>query len=134
MRIPLGEEDDEFEVWDGVWGAGLSLSYETETVDWFLSMGASYWIFEDTEPVEWSVSIDLGRNHVDRMQFLVETDMNWDEEGKFFFSTGPAYYYRFNDNTHFRAEWKHDLVSEVSDKNPDHGNGDRFGLGVGFVF
>lgn len=134
LRIPLGEEDDEFEVWDGVWGGGLSLSYETETVDWFVNVGAGFWVFEDPEPAEWSMNIDLGRNHRDRMQFLVETDIKWDDEGKFFVSSGPAFYMRFTDVVHVRAEWKHDFVSKVSDRTPDHGNGDRVGMAIGFVF
>lgn len=134
IRVPIGREDDEFEVWDGVWGGGLSLSYETETVDWFINVGGGVWIFEHPEPAEWSASIDLGRNHLDRMQFLIETDMKWDDEGKFFLSSGPAYYLRMTDNIHFRAEWKHDFVSEVSDKTADHGQGDRVSVGIGFVY
>jgi hypothetical protein len=134
LRIPLGQEDDEFEVWDGVWGGGLSLGYETETYNWFIATSAGFWVFEDPEPAEWSYSLDLGWNARDNMQLLWESDLSWDDENKFFLSSGPALYWRWNDNTHIRIEWKHDFVSRVTSDRPDHGNGDRFSAGIGFVF
>jgi len=134
VRIPLGKEDDEFEVWDGVWGGGVWAGYETETYDWFFATGAGFWIFEQPEPAEWSFNLDLGWNVREDTQLLIETDLKWDDEGKFFASSGPALYYRFSDIVHCRVEWKHDFVSEVSDHAPDHGNGDRISIGVGFVF
>ena len=134
LRIPLGKEDDEFEVWDGVWGGGLSLGYETETYHWFIATSAGFWVFEQPEPAEWSYSLDLGWNARDDMQILWESDLSWDDENKFFLSAGPALYWRWNDKTHIRIEWKHDFVSRVTSDRPDHGNGDRFSAGVGFVF
>jgi hypothetical protein len=134
LRIPLGKEDDEFEVWDGVWGGGLSFGYETETYHWFIATSAGFWVFEQSEPAEWSYSLDLGWNARDDMQILWESDLSWDDENKFFLSAGPALYWRWNDKTHIRIEWKHDFVSRVTSDRPDHGNGDRFGAGVGFVF
>jgi hypothetical protein len=134
LRIPLGKEDDEFEVWDGVWGGGLSFGYETETYHWFIATSAGFWVFEQPEPAEWSYSLDLGWNARDDMQILWESDLSWDDENKFFLSAGPALYWRWNDKTHIRIEWKHDFVSRVNSDRPDHGNGDRFGAGVGFVF
>ena len=134
LRIPLGKEDDEFEVWDGVWGGGLSLGYETETYHWFIATSAGFWIFEQPEPAEWSYSLDLGWNAREDMQILWESDLSWDDENKFFLSAGPALYWRWNDKTHIRIEWKHDFVSRVTSDRPDHGNGDRFSAGVGFVF
>ena len=134
LRIPLGKEDDEFEVWDGVWGGGLSLGYETETYHWFIATSAGFWIFEQPEPAEWSYSLDLGWNAREDMQILWESDLSWDDENKFFLSAGPALYWRWNDKTHIRIEWKHDFVSRVNSDRPDHGNGDRFSAGVGFVF
>ena len=44
LRIPLGREDDEFEVWDGVWGSGLSFGYETETYHLFLATSSGFWM------------------------------------------------------------------------------------------
>jgi hypothetical protein len=114
LRIPLGKEDDEFEVWDGVWGSGLSLGYETETYHWFIATSAGFWIFEQPEPAEWSYSLDLGWNARDDMQILWESDLSWDDENKFFLSAGPALYWRWNDKIHIRIEWKHDFVSRVS--------------------
>ncbi len=134
LRIPSGKEDDEFEVWDGVWGSGLSLGYETETYHWFIATSAGFWVFEQPEPAEWSYSLDLGWNVRDDMQILWESDLSWDDENKFFLSAGPALYWRWNDKTHIRIEWKHDFVSRVTSNRPDHGNGDRFSAGVGFVF
>ncbi len=134
LRIPLGKEDDEFEVWDGVWGSGLSLGYETETYHWFIATSAGFWVFEQPEPAEWSYSLDLGWNVRDDMQILWESDLSWDDENKFFLSAGPALYWRWNDKIHIRIEWKHDFISRVSSDQPDHGNGDRFSGGVGFVF
>ena len=134
LRIPLGKEDDEFEVWDGVWGGGLSLGYETETYHWFFATSAGFWIFEQPEPAEWTYSLDLGWNTREDMQILWESDLSWDDENKFFLSAGPALYWRWNDKTHIRIEWKHDFVSRVTSDRPDHGNGDRFSAGVGFVF
>ena len=134
LRIPLGKEDDEFEVWDGVWGSGFSLGYETETYHWFFATSAGFWIFEQPEPAEWTYSLDLGWNAREDMQILWESDLSWDDENKFFLSAGPALYWRWNDKTHIRIEWKHDFVSRVTSDRPDHGNGDRFSAGVGFVF
>ena len=134
IRIPLGKEDDEYEVWNGVWGGGLSFGYETETYDWFIATSAGFWIFEQPEPAEWSYSLDIGWNARENLQLLIETDLKWDEDGEFFASSGPAIYYRFSDQVHCRLEWKHEFISDVSDHTADHGNGDRFSVGVGFVF
>ena len=134
LRIPLGKEDDEFEVWDGVWGSGLSFGYETETYDWFFATSAGFCIFEQPEPAEWTYSLDLGWNAREDVQILWESDLSWDDESKFFLSAGPALYLRWNDNIHIRIASKHDFVSRVSSSRPDHGNGDRFSVGVGFVF
>ena len=134
LRIPVGKEDDEFEVWDGVWGGGLSFGYETETYHWFIATSAGFWVFEEPVPAEWSYSLDLGWNARDDMQILWESDLGWDDGNKFFLSAGPAIYWRWSDKTHIRIEWKHDFVSHVTSDRPDHGNGDRFSAGIGFVF
>ena len=133
-RIPIGKENDAFEVWDGVWGGGLLFGYETETFDWFFATSVGLWIFEQPEPAEWIYSLDLGWNLREDLQLLIETDLKWDDDGKFFASSGPAIYHRFSDRVHGRIEWKHDLISDVSDHRPDHGNGDRVSIGIGFVF
>ena len=134
FRIPLGREDDEFEVWDGVWGSGLSFGYETETYIWFFATNFGFWIFEQPEPAEWSYSLDLGWNAREDVQILWESDLSWDDEGRFSLSAGPALYWRWSDKTHIRIEWKQDFISRVTLDRPDHGNGERFSAGVGFVF
>ncbi|MGC6424947.1 MAG: hypothetical protein ACON4O_08190 [Lentimonas sp.] len=134
IRVPLGEKNDGYSVPDRVWGAGAFLGYETETYNWFFATGASFWVFEQVEPTEWSYTVDLGWNARDNMQLLIETDLKWDDDNAFTASTGPALYWRWSDHVHTRIEWKHDVVSRVSTHTPDHGNGDRISVGVGFVF
>ena len=77
---------------------------------------------------------DLGWNALDYLQILWESDLHWDDDDAFIVSAGPAIYARFSDNVHARFEWKYDFVSEVSSHEPDHGNGDRLSIGIGFVF
>jgi len=134
VRVPLGNKDNSYQVADRVWGTGVSIGYETETYHWFFATSASAWVFEDPEPAEWSWSIDLGWNARDNMQILWESDFKWDDEDALFLSAGPAFYWRLNDHTHTRIEWKHDFISDVSTHAPDHGNGDRLSIGIGFVF
>jgi len=134
VRIPLGNKSGDYEVADRVWGAGLSAGYETETYNWFFATGVSAWTFEKDEPAELSYSLDLGWNALDHMQILIETDVKWDDDDAFWVSSGPAIYWRWSDHVHSRIEWKHDFVSKVSSHEPDHGNGDRVSVGVGFVF
>ena len=134
VRIPMGEAKDSYEVANRVWGGGLFAGYETETYDWFFATGVSAWLFENPEPAEWHYSLDLGWNALDYLQILLESDFHWDDDDAFVLSSGPAIYARFSDNIHARIEWKHDFVSEVSSHEPDHGNGDRLSIGIGFVF
>ncbi|MDP4693016.1 MAG: hypothetical protein NWS00_00565, partial [Opitutales bacterium] len=135
LRVPIGEKgDDGYQVPDRVWGTGLSVGYETETYDWFFATSAGFWFFEQPEPAEWSWSLDLGWNARDNMQLLLESDLKWDDDNAFTLATGPALYWRWSDHVHTRIEWKHDVVSKVSTHTPDHGNGDRWSIGIGFVF
>lgn len=134
VRVPLGKADDSYEVANRVWGGGLFAGYETETYNWFFASGISVWVFEGPEPAEWHYSLDLGWNALDYLQILWESDLHWDDDDAFIVSAGPAIYARFSDIVHARFEWKHDFVSEVSSHEPDHGNGDRWSIGIGFVF
>ena len=134
VRVPLGKADDSYEVANRVWGGGLFAGYETETYNWFFASGIGAWLFENPEPAEWHYSLDLGWNALDYLQILWESDLHWDDDDAFIVSAGPAIYARFSDNVHARFEWKHDFVSEVSSHEPDHGNGDRLSIGIGFVF
>ena len=133
VRIPLDNGDD-YEVWDHVWGAGLSLGYETETRGWFFGTGVTAWLFETEEPAEISGSIDLGWNFRENAQFTWETDLKFEADGTVFVQAGPALYWRFTDEIHGRVDWKHDFYSKAGGTDLDHGNGDRVSIGVGFVF
>ena len=129
LRIPLGREDDGFEVWDGVWGSGLSFGYETETyIGFLLPVLASGSLSSQSQRSGLTRSTSAGMR--EDMQILWESDLSWDDESKFFLSAGPALYWRWNDKTHIRIEWKHDFVSRVTSSRPDHGNGDRFSAGI----
>ena len=134
VRIPLGQADSGYEVANRVWGAGFSIGYETETYDWFFASSASAWTFESRQPAAWSLSIDLGWNARDNMQLLWESDFKWDDDAAYTYAAGPALYWRWNDHTHTRIEWKHDFISRVSRHKADHGNTDRVSIGIGFVF
>lgn len=134
LRVPLGSKDSSYQVANRVWGTGISVGYETETYQLFFATSASAWVFEDPEPAEYGWSLDLGWNARDNMQLLWESDFKWDDEDALSLSAGPALYWRWNDHTHIRVEWKHDYISEVSRDTPDHGNGDHLSGGIGFVF
>jgi len=134
LRVPLGRKDSSYQVADRVWGTGISVGYETETYYLFLATSASAWVFENPKPAEWSWSLDIGWNARDNMQLLWESDFKWDADHAMSLSAGPALYWRWNDHTHIRIEWKHDFISDVNRHAPDHGNGDRLSGGIGFVF
>ncbi len=132
MRVPLASKD-EYDVWDHVWGSGLSAGYETETRRWFFAADATYWTFIEGEPEEWHASLDTGWNFRDNAQLLWENDAHHATDGTAYYAAGPALYWRWNDHTHLRASWKHDFYSKASRDTPDHGNGDSIILGIGFV-
>ena len=134
VRVPLGKKVPHYSVAKRVWGSGLSLGYETESYHWFFATGVTGWIFESTEPAEWSASIDVGWNARKDLQLLWESDFKWNDEEAFSLEAGPALYWRYNDRVHTRLEWKHDFVSQVSRNRTKYGNGDRLSLGIGFVY
>ncbi len=135
LRIPLDDRgEDNYDVWNRVWGVGLSFGYETETPTLFFSIGAGFWVFEEPENVEMSASLDLGWNFRDNAQLLWESDVKWQDDSTLFISAGPALYWRLADQIHGRIEWKHDFHSEVGYNELDHGNGDMLRVGLGFVY
>lgn len=134
LRVPTAGNDS-YEIGDGVWGAGLSLGYETETTDWFFAFGASAWTFEQDEPFQAGLSVDFGRNIFafdSSGQLTWETDFTWEDDGSRLLSAGPALYWKFTDTIHFKAEWKHDFYDKRG--TLDHGNGDTIKIGLGFVY
>lgn len=133
LRIPLNSRDN-YNVWDHAFGRGVYLGYETETRNWFFSTGGSYWIFDKGEPSYQHYNFDLGWNAKDNMQILWENDFHYQDDGKEFISAGPALYYRQSDNTHYRLEYKHSYKYSTANNKSDHIGGNRFNIGVGFVY
>lgn len=134
LRVPLAGED-EYEIGNGEWGGGLSLGYETETPELFVNFGLSAWVFDDQEPFQAGANLDLGRNIFafgSSGQILWETDFIWEDDGSLLLKSGPAVYWKLTDTSHFRIEWKHDFIDRRGIL--DHGNGETFKIGIGFVF
>jgi len=135
VRIPTSTSQDDYDIPDREWGAGLSIGYETETYDWFIGLSASAWVFEDDEPFELSASLDVGKNIFgfgSSGQVTWETDFKWEDDGSYLLKAGPALYWKFTDTVHFRAEWKHDFYDKRGIL--DHGNGNTIKLSLGLVF
>ena len=134
LRVPLAGDDD-YEIGDGEWGAGLALGVETETADWFIGTGCHAWVFDASEPFEVGASLDFGKNIFafgSSGQFTWETDFKWEDDGSSIIKSGPALYWKFSDTVHGRIEWKHDFYDHRGVM--DHGNGDTLKIGLGFVF
>ena len=134
LRIPTLGRKTSYDIYDREWGVGLSLGYETETAHLFFAIGLSGFVFEDEDPNESSVHIDLGWNFRDNAQLLLETDVKREDDGSQVLSSGPALYWRFTDVLHFRFEWKHDINSRVGRNEFDHAYGDTVSIGLGFVW
>ena len=115
-------------------GAGLFAGYETETRAYFFATGVSYWFFEHPEPEEWHASLDIGWNVRDHAQVLWESDGHYESNGKQFISMGPALYYRFHDQLHARIEYKHAFLERAPKTQVDHVGGQRFMIGLGWVY
>lgn len=134
IRIPSGEKANSYQVPDCSWGTGLSVGYETETYNWFFATNANAWIYKDELPAEYASNLDLGWKIKDSILLLIETDLDWDDNGAISLFCGPALYWRLSHRIHSRIEWKNEFVSIVSKEVPDHGNGKRFSIGIGFVY
>ena len=134
VRVPLSGKD-EYEVYDGAWGTGISAGYETETYRYLFSAGISSWIFEGDEPIQVSGSIDLGINYrIFNTSGHVkwETDFIFEDDGTEKLYIGPKVYIRITDTVHAQAMYKHEVHSRRN--SLDHGNGSFLKLGLGFVF
>ena len=90
--------------------------------------------FESTKPNFWHSAIDAGWNFRENAQLLWESDWHYEDDGKQFLSLGPALYWRHNDNTHLRFEYKRSLAEKASDNVYDHVGGNRWQVGIGFVY
>lgn len=134
IRIPLADKDD-YHVYDGAWGQGVSLGYETETHRYIVAAGASTWFFGSEEPFLASANVDLGLNfralgtsgHV-----KWETDFIFEDDGTEKLYMGPSLYLRINDEVHIKTMFKKEIHSRRNQL--DHGNGSYATLGIGFVY
>ncbi|MDP7049400.1 MAG: transporter [Verrucomicrobiota bacterium] len=134
LRVPLAGDDD-YEIYDNEWGAGLGLGYEFEMHRLAFVSSISTWTYEQEDPSEVHLTLDLGYK-VDARgtngTLFWETDFHYEDDGSETLLAGPAFYWNFNDTTHMRLEWKHDFHDRQG--TLDHGNGDRFLLSLGVVF
>ncbi len=134
VRVPLSG-DDEYEVYDGAWGGGLSVGCETETYDYLFAVGLSAWTFESGEPFKTSAHVDVGRNfRIFRTSGHVkwETDFIYEDDGLEKLLIGPHVYLRINDILHAQVMYKKEVHSRRNAL--DHGNGELVRLGVAFVY
>ena len=134
VRVPLSG-DDEYEVYDGVWGAGLSGGYETETHNYLFAIGVNAWTFGEDEPFQASASIDVGLNfQVFKTSGHVkwETDFIYEDDGMEKLLIGPHVYLRINDLIHTQVMYKKEIHSRRNAL--DHGNGKILKLGLAFVY
>ena len=134
VRIPLSG-DDEYEVYDNVWGGGVSLGYETETYNYIFAVGLSSWSFESGEPYQASGHLDLGANFrlfKTNGHIKWETDFIFEDDGTEKLYIGPHVYLRLTDTVHAQLMYKNEVHSRRNAL--DHGNGDIVRLGFGFVF
>lgn len=134
VKIPLGKDSNRYQVADRLWASGLSLGYETETYQYFFATSLGGWIYESDKAAHLNASLDIGINALDSLQVLWENDLKYGEFGRLSYATGPAIYWRWQDQVHSRIEWKHELMSRVSKRNAEHGNSDRISVGIGLVF
>ena len=134
VRVPLSG-DDEYEVYDGAWGAGLSAGYETETYNYLFSTGMGAWSFGDGEPFRASAHMDLGLNfrlfktsgHV-----KWETDFIFEDDGHEKLLVGPHVYLRINDEFHAQVMYKKEVHARRNAL--DHGHGKILKFGLAFVY
>ena len=134
LHIPLSGDED-YEIYDNEWGHGIGLDYETETANWYFHVGTSGWLYHENEPFESYSSINIGYNFEafgSNGQILWETDFHFEDNGSETLSAGPAFYWNFNDTSHLWMEWKHDFYDRQGVL--DHGNGNAFKIGMGFVW
>ena len=134
IRIPLAG-DDEYEVYDGAWGTGISAGYETETYRYIIATGISAWVFDEDEPVQVSGSLDLGFNYQifnTSGHIKWETDFIYEDDGTEKLYTGPKIYLRITDTVHTQFMFKEEIHSRRNAL--DHGNGRFVRIGLGFVF
>jgi len=134
IRIPLADKD-EYHIYDGAWGQGLWVGYETETHRYIFAAGASAWFFGSEEPFQSSASVDLGLNFQvfgTSGHLKWETDFIFEDDGTEKLYVGPRLYLKITDTVHFQTMFKKEIHSRRNQL--DHGNGSFASLGIGFVY
>jgi hypothetical protein len=114
---------------------GLGLGHEFETANYYFGIGTAWWIFDGNRPAELHSSVDVGYNFETKNSngsIFWETDFHFEDDESKTMSSGPAFYFNHNDTIHSRIEWKHDLIDHQGIL--DHGNGNHFKVGIGWVF
>ncbi len=136
VRIPGGVSDG-YDIYDRVWGAGASVGYSTETYNYHFGASSSTWIYADgDEPLEVSYHMDVGLNlhGLGSSGYLKwKTSVQHDTDSSLTVSAGPVAYWRFTDTVHGQVLYRHDFYDRQK-PGLDHGDGDSFRVGVGFVF
>jgi len=133
VRIPLGPEADYNPERSG-WGFGAAVGFETETYRYHFGTSASALRRIDA-PDRFDYALGAGLNvhgfgssgHV-----KLKTHTRFETDGSTTVAIGPTVYWKFTDLVHGQFEWKHDVYDRQD--TPDHGDGDAFRVGVGFVF
>ncbi|MEM9399944.1 MAG: hypothetical protein AAF984_07020 [Verrucomicrobiota bacterium] len=134
LKVPLAD-DDEYEVYDGVWGHGLSLGYEAETYRWIFGVGSTTWIYHHDEPFETELSLKLGLNiqaFGSSGSIKWKSKLHYEGDDSTTLTAGPVLYWKFTETIHTQFQWQHDFYDYQG--KLDHGRGDSFKLGFGFVF
>lgn len=134
LRIPLSDKDD-YDFYYKEFGTGLGAGYETETSNFYWGIGTGWWIFHGDRPAELHSSLDFGYNFEtanSNGSVFWENDFHYEDDESKTLSAGPALYFNHNDTIHTRIEWKHDFIDHQGIL--DHGNGNSFKVGIGWVF
>lgn len=135
VRIPTAAAD-EYDVYDRVFGAGAGFGYETETYDYHVGVSASTWLYTDRdEPMEVYLNGSLGLNFQafgGSGHFKIKTLVKQDLDSELTVTAGPLLYWRFTDLVHAQLKYSIDVYDRQA--GTDHGRGDAFRAGIGFVF
>lgn len=133
VRVPLASQDD-YNVYDGVWGAGIGAGYETETYRFIFATSVSAWTFEGREPMRAAANIDLGLNFTLNGLYghlVWETDFIYEDDGYESLQVGPKLYFKFTDQWHFMTMAKMEIHARRNAL--DHGNTTFVRIGIAFV-
>ena len=139
VRLGLSTRDA-YPVFGDGWGGGATAGWETETYRYHLGASVTGWVFPG-----WGLDRDaagLGRADLaaginvhglgTSGHLKIKVGLIAGSRGERRVVIGPVFYWKFTDLVHGQLVWRHDLYDAVG--VPDHGDGDAFRVGVGFVF